>query len=75
MSSAGLEVVVASGPRLGERGGGRDRTASTPRLSVASGGIACIVSVGVIAAAFPEFVRYDADKAAPIEALPEPATV
>ena len=74
MSSV-FTLVVTSGPRLGDVESGTVASATSPRFSVVSGGVACIASVGVIAALFPEFVRYDADKAAPIEALPEPATV
>jgi hypothetical protein len=32
------------------------------RFSVISGGLACLVGVGVVLVAFPELVRYDADQ-------------
>jgi MFS family permease len=72
MSSV-FTLVVSSGPRLGDVESGTVASVFTPRFSVVSGGLACIASVGVIAALFPRFVRYDADVAAPIEAAPEPA--
>ena len=58
MSSV-FSLVVASGPRLGDVESGAVASVATPRLSVVSGGIACIVSVGVIAAAFPALAKYD----------------
>jgi MFS family permease len=72
MSSV-FTLVVTSGPRLGDVESGTVASAVTPRFAVVSGGLACIVSVGVIAALFPRFVRYDANVAAPIEAAPQPA--
>jgi MFS family permease len=72
MSSV-FTLVVTSGPRLGDIEAGSVASAATPRLSVVSGGLACIASVGVIAALFPAFVKYDADAAVPIEPAPEPA--
>ena len=58
MSSV-FSLVVASGPRLGDVESGAVASVATPRLSVVSGGIACVVSVGVIAAAFPALAKYD----------------
>jgi hypothetical protein len=58
MSSV-FSLVVASGPRLGDVESGTIASVATPRLSVVSGGIACVVSVGVIAAAFPALAKYD----------------
>jgi MFS family permease len=58
MSSV-FSLVVASGPRLGDVESGAVASLATPRLSVVSGGIACVGSVGVIAAAFPELAKYD----------------
>jgi len=33
------------------------------RFSVVSGGLACLAGVGVIVAAFPALLRYDAERA------------
>jgi MFS family permease len=53
-------VVVAGGPRLGDFEAGLVATAFTPTVSVVSGGLACVVGVVVLAAAVPEFARYEA---------------
>jgi MFS family permease len=58
MSSV-FSLVVASGPRLGDIESGTVAAAATPRASVVSGGIACVASVGIVAALFPELARYD----------------
>ncbi|MEA2421497.1 MAG: hypothetical protein QOF55_596 [Thermoleophilaceae bacterium] len=63
MSSV-FSLVVASGPRLGDIESGTVSAISTPRVSVVSGGIACVVSVGVIAALYPELARYDGHEVA-----------
>jgi MFS family permease len=56
-------LVVASGPRLGDIESGAVASLASPRASVVSGGVACVVSVGLIAAAFPALARYDGDEA------------
>jgi MFS family permease len=61
MSSV-FSLVVASGPRLGDIESGSVAAVATPRASVISGGVACLVSVGVVAALFPELARYDGHK-------------
>jgi MFS family permease len=61
MSSV-FSLVVASGPRLGDIESGTVAAVATPRASVISGGVACVVSVGVVAALFPELARYDGQK-------------
>ncbi len=61
MSSV-FSLVVASGPRLGDVESGSVASVATPRLSVVSGGLACVVSVGLIAALFPALARYDGRK-------------
>jgi MFS family permease len=58
MSSV-FSLVVASGPRLGDIESGTVASIATPRLSVVSGGLACVASVGVIAVLFPQLARYD----------------
>jgi hypothetical protein len=61
MSSV-FSAVVASGPRLGDVAAGAVAAVAGPRFSVVSGGVACMVGVGVVLAAFPALLRYDADE-------------
>jgi MFS family permease len=58
-------VVVASGPRLGDVESGTVAAVSSPRASVVSGGLACLVAVGVVAVAFPPLWRYDVREPVP----------
>ena len=53
-------VVVAGGPRLGDFEAGAVAAAFTPRISVVSGGLACLVGIGLLALAVPAFLGYDA---------------
>jgi MFS family permease len=62
MSSV-FSLVVASGPRLGDIESGSVAAVATPRASVISGGLACVVSVGVVAVLYPELARYDGHRA------------
>lgn len=57
-------LVVASGPRLGDVESGTVAGLAGPRFSVVSGGLACLAGVALVAIAYPELVRYDADEAA-----------
>ncbi len=57
-------VVVTGGPRLGDFEAGVVAAAFSPRVSVVSGGLACLVGIGLLALAVPAFVRYDARTAA-----------
>ncbi|MGH3755624.1 MAG: MFS transporter [Pseudonocardiaceae bacterium] len=57
-------VVVTGGPRLGDLEAGVVAAAFSPRVSVVSGGLACLVGIGLLALAVPAFVRYDARTAA-----------
>lgn len=52
-------VVVAGGPRVGDFEAGLVAAAFTPTVSVVSGGLACIAGMVVLAAAVPEFARYE----------------
>jgi MFS family permease len=78
MSSV-FSLVVASGPRLGDVEAGTVASLATSRFSVVSGGLACVASVGVVAALFPQLARYDGRAAGPIappgaiEAVPRAA--
>lgn len=67
MSSV-FSVVVASGPRLGDVEAGGVASLASPRFSVVSGGLACVVSVAAVAFAFPELAAYDGRTAAPLAA-------
>lgn len=60
MSSV-FSLVVTSGPRLGDIEAGAVAGAAGPRFSVVSGGLACVVGVGAVVAAFPALARYDAE--------------
>jgi MFS family permease len=60
-------TVVASGPRLGDVEAGAVASLVSPGFAVVSGGLACIASVGVVAALFPQLVAYDGDVEAPTE--------
>jgi MFS family permease len=57
---ASIELVsYSSGPLLGDVEAGAVATVSTPRVSVAAGGILCVVGVGLLALALPQFRHYD----------------
>ena len=60
--SAVFTIVVTSGPRLGDIESGAVAGAAGVRFSFVSGGLACLVGVGVVLLAFPALVRYDADE-------------
>ncbi len=59
--SAVYSLVVTSGPRLGDIESGAVAGATSPRFSVVSGGVLCVIGVAVIVVAFPALLRYDAD--------------
>jgi hypothetical protein len=68
-------LVVRSGPRLGDVEAGAVASAASPRFSVVSGGLACMVGVAFIVLAFPALAAYGADEdtapaSAPGEAEP-----
>ena len=58
MSSV-FSLVVTGGPRLGDIEAGSVAGATGVRFSVVSGGLLCVVGVGVIALAFPALRHYD----------------
>jgi hypothetical protein len=64
-------VVVTGGPRLGDLEAGAVATAFSPRLSVVSGGLACLAGIGLLSLAVPAFLRYDARAAAAQQAATE----
>jgi MFS family permease len=68
-------VVVAGGPRLGDLESGAAATVFTSRVSVVSGGLACMAGIGLLAAMVPALARYDArqavaDRAELVDAAP-----
>jgi MFS family permease len=68
-------AVVAGGPRLGDAEAGAVAALATPRISVVSGGLACIVGALVMLRLVPEFAKYDS-REAPVYSAdgPTPAT-
>jgi len=61
---SGMEIAVyAGGPTLGDVEAGVVAGLTSVRLSVVSGGLACLVGAGVVALALPSFIRYDRTKA------------
>ena len=52
-------AVVTGGPRLGDFEAGAVAAVSTPQISVVSGGLGCLVGVGIVAWLMPRFARYD----------------
>jgi MFS family permease len=59
MSSV-FSLVVTGGPRLGDIESGTVAGAIGVRFSVVSGGLLCMLGVGVVVLAFPALARYDA---------------
>ncbi len=55
--------VVAAGPSLGDLEAGALASVTSVPFSIVSGGLACILGVGVLAAAMPQLARYDAEVA------------
>jgi MFS family permease len=51
-------MVVTSGPRLGNAEGGLVAAATNAQFSVASGGLGCVVGIGIIARLLPQFLKY-----------------
>jgi hypothetical protein len=65
---AGIELLsYGAGPPAGQLRSGAVASLAGVRFSLASGGIACVVAVGVVCAALPSFIRYmAADRAGKI---------
>ena len=61
MSSV-FSLVVTSGPRLGDVEAGAVAALSSARVSMSSGGLACIAGVGLIVLAFPALAAYHAER-------------
>jgi MFS family permease len=60
--SAVFSLVVTSGPRLGDVESGSVAALASPRFSVISGGLACVVGVAGIVFAFPKLLAFDAEQ-------------
>ena len=56
-------AVVTGGPRLGDAEAGAVAAISTPRISVVSGGLACVLGVLAVHRWAPQFDAYDAHEA------------
>jgi MFS family permease len=54
-------MVVAGGPRLGDLEAGAVASLVSPRFSVVSGGLACLVGVALLAMLVPQLARYRID--------------
>src|SRR3954452_1834565 len=67
-------LVVASGPRLGDVEAGTVAALASVRVSIVSGGVACLAGVGLVLLAFPALAAYDAATARR-DPEPEPAPV
>jgi MFS family permease len=73
--SAVFGLVVTGGPRLGDIESGSVAGAAGVQFSVVSGGLLCLLGVGVIVLAFPQLARYDTadwlpDGAEPVPQIP-----
>jgi MFS family permease len=56
---AGVEMLsYAVGPSAGQLRAGLVASLSTPRIALASGGVACVAAVGLVCLAFPAFTAY-----------------
>jgi hypothetical protein len=55
--------VVTGGPRLGDVEAGAVAALTNARVSVVSGGLACVIGALVVARLLPRFTRYSADEA------------
>jgi Major Facilitator Superfamily len=69
--SAVFMLVVTSGPRLGDVESGLAASALGAQAAVVTGGLACVVSVGLTVWAFPQLVAYDGHR--PMPGMPAPA--
>jgi Transmembrane secretion effector len=66
--SAVFSLVVTSGPRLGDIESGTVAGLTSVRVSVTSGGLACLVGVGLIMLAFPQLAAYGTEAGPPLAA-------
>lgn len=52
-------AVVTGGPRLGDFESGLVAALTTPQVSVVSGGLGCVIGVGIVSRLMPRFAHYD----------------
>src|SRR4051794_12695265 len=55
-------LVVTSGPRIGDVESGTVASLTSARISMATGGLACIAGVGIIMLAFPQLAAFDLER-------------
>jgi MFS family permease len=58
-----FSLVNTTGPRFGDIESGTAASLTSVRISVVSGGLACVVGVALIALMFPALMRFDAERA------------
>jgi MFS family permease len=63
-------AVVTGGPRLGDVEAGAVAAVSSAQISVLSGGLGCLVGVGIVSWLMPRFSRYDTSDPDPPETSP-----
>jgi hypothetical protein len=54
-------AVVTGGPRLGDMEAGTVAAITSPRVSVISGGVGCMIGIAVLARAIPELAGWTTD--------------
>jgi MFS family permease len=55
-------LVVTSGPRVGDIESGAVASATSARISMATGGLACIAGVALIVVLFPQLAAFDTER-------------
>ncbi len=65
-------LVVTSGPRLGDIEAALVASLTTPQFAVVSGGVLCVLGVGVVARRFPELASHVIRRGAPAAAEATP---
>jgi MFS family permease len=63
-------AVVTGGPRLGDMEAGSVAAITSPRFSVISGGLGCVLGIVLLARAFPELAGWTTDSYEPDEEPP-----
>jgi MFS family permease len=58
-----FSLVVTSGPRIGDIEAGTVASLTSARISMATGGLACIAGVGLIVLLFPQLAAFDLERA------------
>jgi MFS family permease len=58
-------LVVTSGPRIGDIESGAVASLTSARVSMATGGLACIAGVALIVIAFPQLAAFDLEQTQP----------